>query len=42
MYYVVVSRYIIGRLLDVRVLRGEEGGMSDHFFVEGKLRVGMR
>ena len=38
---VVVLRNVIGRLLDVRVLKGE-GGMSDHFLVEGKLKVGMR
>ena len=42
MDYVVVSRNVIGRLLDVRVLRGEGEGMSDHFLVEGKLRVGTR
>ena len=42
MDYVVVSRNVIGRLLDVRVLRGESGGMSDHYLVEGKLKVGMR
>ena len=42
MDYVVVLRKVIGRLLNVRALRGEEGGMSDHFLVEGKLRVSMR
>ena len=36
--FVVVSRNIIGWLLYVRVLRKEGGGMSDHFFVEGKLK----
>jgi len=42
MDYVVVSRKVIGNLLDVRVLRGEGGGMSDHYLVEGKLRAGIR
>ena len=40
--YAVVSRNGIRRLLDVRVLKGEGGGMSDHFLEEGGLRVGMR
>ena len=39
---VVVLRNIIGQLLDVSVLRGEGGGISNHFRVEGKLRIGMR
>ena len=39
--YVVVFRKVIGNLFDVRVLRGEGGGMSDHYLVEGKLRGGM-
>ena len=30
MYYVVVFSNVIGQLLDVRVLRGEGGDMSDH------------
>ena len=41
MDYVVVSKNVIGTLLDVRVLRGEGGGLSDHHLVEGRLRVGM-
>ncbi|XP_076031278.1 uncharacterized protein LOC143019503 [Oratosquilla oratoria] len=39
MDYVVVNRIMIGRVKDVHVLRGEGGGISDHFLVEGKLRV---
>ena len=39
MDYVVVSRSKIGRVKDVHVRRGESGGISDHFLVEGKLRV---
>lgn len=42
MDYVIVSKKGRDRLLDVRVLRGEGGGMSDHFLVEGRLRVGRR
>ena len=42
MDYVLVSRRMLRRLLDVRVLRGVAGGLSDHFLVEGKLRVGTR
>ncbi|KAK7945076.1 hypothetical protein WMY93_000804 [Mugilogobius chulae] len=41
MDYVVVSKGACGRLLDVSVKRGESGGMSDHYLVEGRLRVGM-
>ena len=40
MDYVVVSKNVRGRLLDVRVLRGEGSGLSDHYLVEGRLRVG--
>ena len=42
MDYVVVSRNVMEQLLNVRVLRGDGRGISDHFLVEGKLRVGMR
>ena len=42
MDYVLVSRKVFHRLLDVRVLRGVGGGISDHFLVEGRLRVGGR
>ena len=38
MDYVVVSRHVI-RQLDASVLRLEVGGMSNHFLVEGKLRL---
>ena len=39
MDYVVVSRRRIGSVLDVHVFRGESGGISDHFLVEGKLKM---
>ena len=39
MDYIVVSRKRISRLLDVHVYRGEAGGMSDHFLVQGRLLV---
>ena len=39
MDYVVVSKRVRGRVMDVNVLRGETGGISDHFLVEGRLRV---
>ena len=42
MDYVLVSRKVVGSLLDVRVLRGEGGGMSDHYLVESRLRVSGR
>ena len=42
MDFVLISRRVVGRLLDVRVLRGEGGGMSDHLLVEGRLRVEQR
>ena len=42
MDYIIVPRNIKEQLLDVRVLRGEVGGMSDHFLVKGKLRVFMK
>ena len=35
----MVTKSMIGRVKDVHVLRGESGGISDHFLVEGKLRV---
>ena len=37
--FVLISRRVVGRLLDVRVLRREVGGMSDHLLVEGRMRV---
>ena len=39
MDYVLVSRRMIGCLLDVRVMRG---GLLDHFLVEGKLRLNVK
>ena len=36
MDYVLVSRKVVGSLIDVRVLRGEGGGMSDHYLVESR------
>ena len=39
MNYVIVWRNVIRRLLAKRVLREEGGGMSNHFLVEGKLRM---
>ncbi len=39
MDYVVVSKRVNGRVLDVNVLRGESGGMSDHYLVESLLRI---
>ena len=39
MDYVLVSKSLKGRLLDVHVYRGEGRGMSDHFLVEGRLKV---
>ena len=35
MDYVIISKDLRGRLLDVNVLRGAAGGMSDHYFAEG-------
>lgn len=42
MDYVVISKGMVGRLVDVHVYRGESGGMSDHFLVEGRLKVAER
>ena len=39
MDFVIVSKFLRGRLLDVNVLRGSAGGMSDHYLVEGRIRV---
>ena len=36
MDYVIVC---VRRMMDVRILRGESGGMSDHYVVERKLGV---
>ena len=42
MDYVLVSRSVRASLLDVNVLRGEAGGMSDHYLVEAKMRFDVR
>ena len=39
MDYVLVPKRVVGRLLDVHVYRGEAGGMSDHYLVQGRLQV---
>ena len=39
MDYVLVSKKIVGRLFDVHVFRGEAGGISDHYLVQGTLMV---
>ena len=39
MDYVIVPTYMRGRLLDMNVLRGVACGMSDHYLVDGVLRV---
>ena len=39
MNYVLINGGMRGRLLDVDVLRGEAGGLSDHYLVEAKLKV---
>ena len=38
MDYVLLPRRMLGRLLDVKVWRGEEGRLSDHFLVEARLK----
>ncbi len=39
MDYVLIERGMVERLLDVHSYRGEGGGMSDHYLVEGRMRV---
>ena len=39
MDYVLIDRRVIGRLVDVHVMRGQAGGLSDHFLVRGQLKV---
>lgn len=39
MDFIIVTKRVAGRLIDVHVYRGVAGGVSDHFLVEGKLRV---
>ena len=36
--FVVVSKGVVGKLLDINVFRGESEGISDHFLVEGKIK----
>ena len=38
MDYVLFPRRLLGRLLDVKVWRGEGEGLSDHFLVEARLK----
>ena len=38
MDYVLLSKRMHGRVLDVTVERGEGEGMSDHFLVEARLK----
>ena len=42
MDYVIISRNVRHRLLDVHVYRGAAVGVSDHYLVEGRLRVAER
>ena len=39
MYYVMITKRMVGRLKDVHVFRGVAAGMSDHFLVEVKVIV---
>ena len=39
MDYVLLPRRMLGRLLDVKVWRGEGGGLSYHFLVEARLKL---
>lgn len=39
MNYTLIDKRLVGRLPDVYVMRGESGGVSDHFLVQGKLKV---
>ena len=39
MDYVLLPRRMLGRLLDLKVWRGEEGGLSDHFFGGGSAEI---
>ena len=38
-YYMLLPRRMLGRLLDVKVWRAEGGGMCDHFLVEARLKL---
>ena len=39
MDYVLVPKKVVGKLLDVHVYRGEAGGISDPYLVQGRLKV---
>ena len=39
MDYVLLPKQMLGRLLDVKVWRGEGRGLSDHFWVEARLKL---
>ena len=39
MDYALLPKRMLGRLFDVKVWRGEDGGMSDHFLVEARLKL---
>ena len=39
MDYMLLPRRMLGRLLDVKVWRGEGGVISDHFLVEARLKL---
>ena len=41
MDYVIVEKGIVGRLVDVHVPSWLRGGVSDHFQVEAKVKVGL-
>ena len=41
MDFVLISRRVVGKLLEVLVLR-EAGGISDHLLVGGRMRVEQR
>ena len=38
--YVLLPKRMLGRLLDVKVWRGDGGGMSDHLLLEARLKFG--
>ena len=42
MNYMLLPMRMLGRLLDVKVWRGEGGGMSDHFFGGRLAEIGGR
>ena len=39
MGYVLLSKRMVGRLLDVKVWRGEDGGMSERLLVVARLKM---